>query len=388
MICGICGEEQDLQKYRCPSCLAPICSKKCYSEHNSDCTERFYRDRVKSVLRYEDKAKIGKRLTVLKENEESMDEEMVRIATKETRLNEIAEKLLYTNMSLSLLSESDRTLLDDAVGTFDYARGQNRIITSPPWWRHILKTVDAEDVESDSSSLFMDGILLPKPSTAAISMEGREHAAQDDGVRRMFVEGMSSVICELRESWGSMSNSTSIQALSLQIAAVLLGYVDTKRSIGSELLSSDESYRYLIQTTSVFSFNVTCSSTSNGQIIDGDGFRSAENVVAMLATPQSMTEVIEGWLSLRHPLERGCLKAVIIDVLHLLDLNCEGLIYALFDAWLMCILPQEGMSSVDKLKDLNAVDEGLRFENDEGDIFYACILSLLDKNLMKISISH
>jgi hypothetical protein len=56
--------------------------------------------------------------------------------------------------------------------------------------------------------------------------------------------------------------------------------------------------------------------------------------------PQSMKCVIEAWLKLRHPLERKCLKAVLHDIFNVLSFS-QGLLYALVDAWLVCVLPHQ-----------------------------------------------
>ena len=54
-VCGICTTAQ--AAYTCPRCFIVYCSLACYKGHGEGCTEEFSRDKIRSVLSYEDKAK-------------------------------------------------------------------------------------------------------------------------------------------------------------------------------------------------------------------------------------------------------------------------------------------------------------------------------------------
>ena len=63
LCCGVC--KQHYSRYKCPRCSIPYCSLECYKNHNNaidndgdaatSCTETFYKDRVSSILRLEQK---------------------------------------------------------------------------------------------------------------------------------------------------------------------------------------------------------------------------------------------------------------------------------------------------------------------------------------------
>ena len=132
----------------------------------------FYRDRVRSVLHFEGKqgrVQPSKSSSIHDEDEEGSkeekkkeeeEEELQTIHTKQTQLTLIAEKLLAANMASSTLSKEEQELLHEAIGDFDYARGQNNIIIHKlPWWREIIDKAYEDDKDDDFISSLKDSNL-------------------------------------------------------------------------------------------------------------------------------------------------------------------------------------------------------------------------------------
>ena len=109
ILCFCCKKKE--AKYVCPKCKVPYCSIKCYKDHNSDCSEEFYKDQVLAFLSSKKPSKVEKKTIseILKktvhENDPVLEEVLENI--NEKRIQEI-ESFMNQENCLELLTINEK----------------------------------------------------------------------------------------------------------------------------------------------------------------------------------------------------------------------------------------------------------------------------------------
>jgi hypothetical protein len=218
--CSVCSTNSPL-KYRCPRCLCQLCSKDCYAGHGGDCTEQFYRDRVKSVLSYE-----GKGQDDADNNNRSSDDDT------EYKLSDIATKLVESHMNTAILRDDEFELLQRAMEKFDISQC-NSSIDNKQWWELSDGVLGDNDRSPD---LLAEDLDTDKPIVSRMLNFNTKLFSEE-------IRFISFVLTDLSEALPPVS-----AALYLQVVALVLGYAVTMRSVGQSVKDPHTLHSYHIYT--------------------------------------------------------------------------------------------------------------------------------------------
>ena len=167
--CLVCA--QHVARYTCPRCNLPYCSVACYRRHNdntsnegnnnahSQCTERFYQERVQQVVELERQDQHQETCNIL--NRVHRQQQQSLLTTSETPLLSQSELMDLLRL-LETQSLSEEELLQQLQRNPQMARAleqgllQQQSATTDwllepwyPWWRQELSTNDTNDQESE-----------------------------------------------------------------------------------------------------------------------------------------------------------------------------------------------------------------------------------------------
>ena len=202
--CTVCAATDP--KYCCPRCLIPYCSSICYRKHGADCTENFYKDKVREAIEFE---------KMLKKNVDEHDHE-------ESKLTSLAEKLFDSGLDTSLLNDQELELM---VGATTALIKDNQISTSNPWWirLNIGESLLGAESEPDFVGIGSDTVLNKK-----IYNNANEFVGNVRSIQNAFVNKVASVTDE-REQKSQQSNVKLSPNLKYHVLGLLLCYVTTMR---------------------------------------------------------------------------------------------------------------------------------------------------------------
>ena len=242
--CEVCTN-LSMKIYKCPRCLAFVCSSKCYSMHNTDCTEVFYREKVQTIL------------TLEKENEKESLEDTISSDSIETQLNseqieglnELAEKLMENEMDTSILDFEEMKLLRSVLKDF-LKSNKLSVGAFPSWWgyssRIMTEEIDTRGISNNESSKNAESIFSSKADKNDLSNKQQpvdtNHLFNDTTAS----ETLSMNICQnipkftaeinkiriVFDDLVSNSNQNISDEFLYQSVGFLLGYTLMMRSVG------------------------------------------------------------------------------------------------------------------------------------------------------------
>lgn len=149
--CGVCL--QNKSRYICPRCFLPYCSVACYREHSTDketqCTEKFYENKVQEVLKAETASRTNEFRSMLsriyREHQQSTDHALNNIDTfgDVSSNNDLSQKELI--QVLRVLETGDEAAIEELVSSERIRRGLSDSLQSDnlqdwllkpwkPWW--------------------------------------------------------------------------------------------------------------------------------------------------------------------------------------------------------------------------------------------------------------
>lgn len=149
-------------RYTCPKCKVVYCSLSCYKDHDENCSESFFRDRVNNVIAQEQREGSNKMLSILSRVRQDLEEEDEASEDELWILAEALEKGCLND------KEVERLLTPDMKSSFDHAikTGQlsGAIQRWHPWWiPNFAIDLKTEDHQYISRQATLDDRLLAIP---------------------------------------------------------------------------------------------------------------------------------------------------------------------------------------------------------------------------------
>lgn len=110
-ICKICSQNE--HKYICPKCKVKYCSVKCFKEHNTDCTENFYKKCVEEELKH---SKINEK------DKKNFKKNIQNIFNKQSHEDRIFEEEKLGELNQNKIRHLEELLLKINNNSFDLTR--------------------------------------------------------------------------------------------------------------------------------------------------------------------------------------------------------------------------------------------------------------------------
>eukprot|EP01041_Mallomonas_annulata_P006179 gene6179-12514_t len=313
-VCLVCA--RNAASYRCPRCFKPYCSSSCFKNHDYNCTEIFYKDRVSTILNLESHEKLQDHIN---ENNQSLksklthsldaihDEREHNILDHLAALAEDPEAFENYNFTPEEMKVLQRVLIAKDV--------ESMIQSWRPWWESDAPSDLVEEVFYSTNNEYNNNIDIHEESNGNCTILHNPQRLRFD------IEN----IRKHAPVFSSLITTPPSPLLRFHLLALLLGYVVMVRSIMGHWGPATETMELGTTPEEALSLLLASSSIMNSRI-----------------QYNSVTDAITAWLSCTLPtLSVKTTKAIsplLNDVLKIL-IRPERVIYVILDTWLLtCVV--------------------------------------------------